>query len=45
MKGATMPATLQRLDVTPSFSRPAVSHENPYSESLLRFLKTPEAFR
>ena len=24
MKGATMPATLQRLDVVPSFSRPSV---------------------
>lgn len=34
MKGATMLATLQRLGVVPSFSRPAVSNDNPYSESL-----------
>ncbi|MBF0220402.1 MAG: transposase, partial [Gammaproteobacteria bacterium] len=36
MKGATMLATLQALGVTPSFSRPSVSNDNPYSESLLR---------
>lgn len=34
MKGATMLATLQRLGVVPSFSRPRVSDDNPYSESL-----------
>jgi len=39
MKGATMLATLQRLGVTPSFSRPAVSNDNPYSESLFKTLK------
>lgn len=39
MKGATMLATLQRLGVIPSFSRPAVSNDNPYSESLFRTLK------
>jgi transposase InsO family protein len=39
MKGATMLATLQRLGVIPSFSRPAVSDDNPYSESLFRTLK------
>jgi transposase InsO family protein len=33
-KGATMLAMLQRLGVVPSFSRPAVSNDNPYSESL-----------
>ena len=38
-KGATMLATLQRLGVMPSFSRPAVSHDNPYSESLFKTLK------
>ena len=32
MKGATMLATLQALGVMPSFSRPAVSNDNPYSE-------------
>jgi putative transposase len=39
MKGATMLATLQRLGVVPSFSRPAVSNDNPYSESLFKTLK------
>ena len=39
MKGATMLATLQRLGIVPSFSRPRVSNDNPYSESLFRTLK------
>ena len=39
MKGATMLATLQRLGVVPSFSRPSVSDDNPYSESLFKTLK------
>jgi len=39
MKGATMLTTLQELGVIPSFSRPAVSSDNPYSESLFRTLK------
>ena len=39
MKGATMLATLQRLGIMPSFSRPAVSNDNPYSESLFKTLK------
>lgn len=39
MKGATMLATLQRLGVVPSFSRPRVSDDNPYPESLFRTLK------
>jgi len=39
MKGATMLATLQQLGVMPSFSRPSVSNDNPYSESLFRTLK------
>ncbi len=39
MKGATMLATLQQLGVIPSFSRPSVSNDNPYSESLFRTLK------
>ena len=39
MKGATMLATLQRLGVTPSFSRPSVSNDNPYSEALFKTLK------
>lgn len=39
MKGATILATLQRLGVMPSFSRPHVSDDNAYSESLFRTLK------
>lgn len=39
MKGATMLATLQKLGVVPSFSRPSVSDDNPFSESLFRTLK------
>ena len=39
MKGATMLSTLQRLGVIPSFSRPRVSDDNPYSESLFKTLK------
>ena len=39
MKGATMLSTLQRLHVAPSFSRPSVSDDNPFSESLFKTLK------
>jgi putative transposase len=39
MKGATLLATLQKLGVVPSFSRPSVSNDNPYSEALFRTLK------
>lgn len=39
MKGATMLATMQVLGVVASFSRPSVSNDNPYSESLFRTLK------
>ncbi len=39
MKGASMLATMQALGIVPSFSRPAVSNDNPYSESLFRTLK------
>lgn len=44
MKGATMLATLQRLGVAPSFSRPSVSNDNPYSESLFKTLKYCPSF-
>ena len=44
MKGATMLATLQKLGVVPSFSRPSVSDDNPYSESLFRTMKYTPAF-
>jgi putative transposase len=39
MKCATMLAKLQDLGVIPSFSRPSISNDNPYSESLFRTLK------
>lgn len=39
MKGATMLATLEKLGVMPSFSRPRVSNDNPYAESLFRTCK------
>lgn len=39
MKGATMLATMQKLGVVPSFSRPSVSNDNPFSESLFKTLK------
>lgn len=39
MKGSTMLATLHRLGILPSYSRPRVSDDNPYSESLFRTLK------
>jgi transposase InsO family protein len=39
MKGATLLATLQVLGIVPSFSRPRVSDDNPYSEALFRTLK------
>lgn len=39
MKGATMVVTLERLGVLASFSRPSVSNDNPFSESLFRTLK------
>ena len=39
MKGETMLATMQRLGVAQSRSRPSVSNDNPYSESLFKTLK------
>lgn len=39
MKGATLKATFERLGVLSSFSRPRVSDDNPYSESLFRTAK------
>ena len=39
MKGATMLVTMQWLGVVPSFSRPSVSNDNPFSESMFRTLK------
>src|SRR3546814_3051407 len=35
---------LQKLGVVPSFSRPSVSDDNPYSEALFRTLKYTPAY-
>jgi putative transposase len=40
VKGATMLGMLQRLVVMASFSHPAVSIGNPYSESLFNTVKS-----
>lgn len=44
MKGATLVATLQKLGVMASYSRPSVSNDNPYSESLFRTMKYRPSF-
>ena len=44
MKSGTMLATLQGLGVIPSFSRPSVSNDNPYSESLFKTMKYRPAY-
>lgn len=44
MKGMTMLATLQFLGVVPSFSRPSVSDDNPFSESLFKTFKYCSGF-
>lgn len=38
-KGATLKATFERLGITPSYSRPRVCDDNPFSESLFRTVK------
>lgn len=49
MKGATMLETLYALGIVPSNSRPRVSNDNPYAESIFKTLKyvpnyQPEGF-
>ncbi len=44
MRGNTMVSTLQWLGIIPSFSRPHVSDDNPYSEALFRTLKRAPAY-
>jgi transposase InsO family protein len=44
MRGHTMIATLQWLGIVPSFSRPHVCNDNPYSEALFRTLKATPAY-
>jgi putative transposase len=44
MKGVTMLTMLQELGVIPSFSRPSVSDDNPYSEALFKTAKYHHSF-
>lgn len=44
MRGSTMISTLLWLGVIPSFSRPHVSDDNPYSEALFRTLQHTPAY-
>jgi putative transposase len=44
MRASTLITTLQWLGVVPSFSRPHVSDDNPYSEALFRTLKHTPAY-
>ena len=39
MKSAALLSTLRKLKISPSFSRPRTSNDNPYSEALFRTLK------
>ena len=39
MKGSTMLATLEKLGIMPSFSRPRVSNDNAFAEALFRTCK------
>ncbi len=43
-KGATTLGMLEKLGVAASFSRPSVSNDNPYSESLFKTLKYVPAY-
>ena len=45
MKGATLKATLERLGILTSFSRPRVSDDNPYAESLFGTMSTARSIR
>lgn len=44
MKGATMLAKLEMLGIVPSFSRPSVSDDNPFSEALFKTVKYHPTF-
>ncbi len=39
MKAATFQATLEKLGIQKSYSRPRVSNDNPYSEAMFRTVK------
>jgi transposase InsO family protein len=44
MRGSAMVSTLQWLGIVPSFSRPHVSDDNPYSQALFRTLEYTPAY-
>lgn len=44
MKSVPLLVKLKALDISPSFSRPRVSNDNPYSEALFRTLKYRPTF-
>ncbi|MEA3644068.1 MAG: IS3 family transposase, partial [Lamprobacter sp.] len=44
LKGATVQTMLAKLGITASFSRPRVSNDNAYAESIFRHLKYAPAF-
>jgi len=44
MKGSTMVVTLENLGVAASFSRPSVSNDNPFSESLFGTMKSRPSY-
>ncbi len=44
MKASTFQALLEKLGIQSSYSRPRVSNDNPYSESIFRTLKYRPAF-
>ena len=44
MKGATLRAKMIDLDIATSYSRPRVSNDNPYSESLFKTIKYHYSF-
>ena len=44
MKGANLLATMKQLGVVKSFSRPATSNDNPFSEALFKTVKYCPAF-
>jgi transposase InsO family protein len=44
LKGSTLMATLDQLGITPSHSRPRVSNDNAYAETLFRTLKYRPAY-
>jgi putative transposase len=44
MKGSTLLETLYKLGITPSRSRPRVSNDNPYAESIFRTCKYRPGF-